>query len=171
MLFRSELGELVLQNWDVFSDVPGRTSVTSHEIHHSGVRIPPYRVPESRRNAIRAEVERMLKLGVIEESRSAWASPIVLVPKPDRTHRFCNDFRRINEVSDFDSYPMPRVDKLIERLGPARYLSTLDLTKGYWQIPLTPSSREKTAFATPGGLFKYTSCPLGSTGPPLHSSG
>ena len=66
--------------------------MTSHEIRTTPggtVRIPPYRVPESRRNAIRAEVERMLKLGVIEESRSAWASPIVLVPKPDRTHRFC----------------------------------------------------------------------------------
>ena len=62
---------------------------------------------------IREEVRRMLQLGVIEESRSAWSSPIVLVPKPDGTHRFCNDFRRLNEVSEFDSYPMPRVDKLI----------------------------------------------------------
>ena len=75
----------------------------------------------------------MLQLGVIEESRSAWSSPIVLVPKPDGTFRFCNDFRRLNEASAFDAYPMPRVDELIERLGPARYLTTLDLTKGYWR--------------------------------------
>jgi hypothetical protein len=61
---------------------------------------------------------------------------------------------------------MPRVDELIERLGPARYLSTLDLTKGYWQVPLTPSSREKTAFATPGGLFQYTVLPFGVHGAP-----
>ena len=64
---RQELGELVLQNRDVISDVPGRTTVTSHEIRTTQgvtVRIPPYRVPESRRNAIRVEVERMLKLGL-----------------------------------------------------------------------------------------------------------
>ena len=65
------------------------------------------------------------------------------------TFRFCNDFRRLNEVSEFDAYPMPRVDELIERLGPARYLTTLDLTKGYWQVPLTRTAREETAFGRP----------------------
>ena len=95
---------------------------------------PPCRVPEALRNAIREELTRMLQLRVIEESRSAWSSPVVLVPKPDGTFRFCNDFQKLNEVSDFDAYPMPRVDELIERLGPAHYLTTLDLTKGYWQV-------------------------------------
>ena len=71
----------------------------------------------------------MLQLRVIEESRSAWSSPVVLVPKPDGTFRFCNDFRRLKEVSDFDVFSMPRVDELIEGLGPARYLN---LTQGYW---------------------------------------
>ena len=74
---------------------------------------------------------------------------MVLVPKPDGTYRFCNNFRKLNEVSAFDAYPMPREDELIERLGPARFISTLDLTKVYWQIPL---AREKTAFATPDGF-------------------
>ena len=61
---------------------------------------------------------------------------------------------------------MPRVDELIERLGPARYLSTLDLTKGYWQVPLAPGTREKTAFATPEGLYQYTVLPFGVHGAP-----
>ena len=65
----------------------------------------PYRIPEARREAIQAEVHRMLQLRVIEESRSAWSSPVVLVPKPDETYRFCNDFRRLNEASEFDAYP------------------------------------------------------------------
>ena len=108
----------------------------------------------------------MLRLRVIEESRSAWSSPVILVPKPEGTFRFCNDFRRLNEVSEFDAYPMPRVDELIERLGPARYLTTLDLTKGYWQVPLTRTAREKTAFATPGGLYQYTVLPFGVHGAP-----
>ena len=79
----------------------------------------------------------MLGLGVIEESNSDWSSPIVLVPKPDGSWRFCNDFRRLNQITKFDTYPMPRIDELIDRLGTARYMTTLDLTKGYWQILLS----------------------------------
>ena len=108
----------------------------------------------------------MLQLRIIEESSSAWSSPIVLVPKPDGTFRFCNDFRRLNEVLVFDAYPMLRVDDLIERLGPARYLTTLDLTKGYWQVPLSRTAREKMVFATPGGLYQYTVLPFGIHGAP-----
>lgn len=108
----------------------------------------------------------MLELGVIEESNSEWSSPIVLIPKPDGSLRFCNDFRKLNTVSKFDAYPMPRVDELIERLGTARYLTTLDLTKGYWQIPLTDRAKEKTAFAVPEGLFQYKVLPFGLHGAP-----
>ena len=128
--------------------------------------MPSYRVPEACREAIQEEVGRMLQLRVIEEYHSAWSSPVVLVPKQDGTFRFCNDFRRLNEESEFDAYPMPRVDELIERLGPARYLTTLDLTKGYWQVPLTRTAREKTAFATPGGLYQDTVLPFGVNGAP-----
>ncbi|XP_073764991.1 uncharacterized protein [Danio rerio] len=74
---------------------------------------------------------------------SDWASPIVLVPKTDGSVRFCVDYRKVNAVSKFDAYPMPRIDELLDRLGAARYYSTLDLTKGYWQMPLSPISREK----------------------------
>ena len=158
-----------MQHRDVFSELPGRTTVAHHDIRTAPgvkVRVPPYRITEARREAIQAEVRRMLQLRVIEESRSAWSSPVVLVPKPDGSYRFCNDFRRLNEASEFDAYPMPRVDELIERLGPARYLSTLDLTKGYWQVPLTRAAREKTAFSTPGGLYQYTVLPFGVHGAP-----
>ena len=145
-----------MQHRDVFSELPGRTTIAQHDIRTAPgvkVRVPPHRIPEARREAIQAEVRRMLQLGVIEESRSAWSSPVVLVPKPDGSYRFCNDFRRLNDASEFDAYPMPRMDELIERLGPARYLTTLDLTKGYWQVKLTRAAREKTAFSTPGGLY------------------
>ena len=93
----------------------------------------------------------MLELGVIEPSRSEWCSPIVMVGKKDGSTRFCVDFRKVNAISKFNAYPMPRVDELLDRLGKAQLISTLDLTKGYWQIPLTQSSREKTAFSTPDG--------------------
>ena len=108
----------------------------------------------------------MLRLGVIEPSRSPWSSPIVMVPKPDGTLRFCNDFRRLNEVSEFDCYPMPRVDELLDRLGRARFISTLDLTKGYWQVPLTDQAKPKTAFSTPSGHWQYWVLPFGLHGAP-----
>ena len=164
-----ELRELVSRNRDVFSDQPGRTKVVTHDIitePRLKVRLRPYRIPEARREAIREEVRTMLRMDVIEESQSSWSSPIVIVPKPDGTIRFCNDFRKLNKLSKFDAYPMPRVDEMLERLGPAHFISTLDLTRGYWQVPLTHRAKEKTAFATPDGLFQYKVLPFGMHGAP-----
>ena len=70
----------------------------------------------------------------------------MLVPKLDGSLRFCNDFRGVNNISLFDAYPMRRVDELIDRLGKARYISTLDLTKGYWQVPFEASSGRRQRF-------------------------
>ncbi|KAL0176818.1 hypothetical protein M9458_029148, partial [Cirrhinus mrigala] len=174
---KAELQHLVGQFPDVFSSRPGQTNVIQHDIRTPPgviVRQRPYRVPEACRQAIEEEVQEMLKLGVqemlklgvIEPSRCPWSSPIVMVPKPDGTLRFCNDFRRLNEVSQFDGYPMPRVDELLDRLGRARYITTLDLTKGYWQVPLTPTAKEKTAFSTPRGRWQYRTLPFGLHGAP-----
>ncbi|KAI2645879.1 Retrovirus-related Pol polyprotein from transposon 17.6 [Labeo rohita] len=166
---KAELQHLVSQFQDVFSSQPGQTNVVHHDIKTPPgviIRQRPYRVPEARRQAIEEEIQQMLKLGVIEPSRSPWSSPIVMVPKPDGTLRFCNDFRRLNEVSKFDGYPMPQVDELLDRLGRARYISTLDLTKGYWQVPLTESVKPKTAFSTPSGHWQYRTLPFGLHGAP-----
>ena len=115
---------------------------------------------------VQAELKAMVEMGVIEESNSAWCSPIVLVGKKDGSIRFCVDYRKVNEVSRFDAYPMPRVDELLDRLGTARFFTTLDLTKGYWQIPLSPESKEKTAFSTPYGLYQFVTLPFGLFGAP-----
>ncbi|KAL0151201.1 hypothetical protein M9458_053392 [Cirrhinus mrigala] len=164
-----ELQHLIGQFSDVFSTVPGQTHVLHHDIRMPLgviVRQRPYRVPEARRQAIEEEVQQMLKLGVIEPSHSPWSSPIVMVPKPDGTLRFCNDFRRLNEVSEFNGYPMPRVDELLDRLGRARFISTLDLMKGYWQVPLSNDAKPKTAFSTPSGHWQYRTLPFGLHGAP-----
>ncbi len=108
----------------------------------------------------------MLKLEVIEPSNSPWSSPIVMVSKPDGTLRFCNVFRHLNEVSEFDGYPMPWVYELLDHLGRARYISTLDLTKGYWQVPLSKTAKPKTAFITPSGHWLYRTLPFGLHGAP-----
>ncbi len=91
------------------------------------VRSRPYRLPEHKKKVVQSELEAMLEMGVIEESRSDWASPIVLVPKTDGSVRFCVDYRKVNAVSKFDAYPMPRVDELLDRLGTARFYSTAGL--------------------------------------------
>ncbi len=166
---KKEFQHLVGQFSDVFSPLPGRTHVLQHDVRtppRTMVRQRPYRVPEARRHAIKEEVQEMLRLGVMEPSRSPWSSPIVMVPKPDGTLRFWNDFRRLNEVSKFDGYPMPRVDELLDRLGRARFISTLDFTKGYWQVPLTEQAKPKTAFSTPNSHWQYRVLPFGLHGAP-----
>ncbi len=160
---KAKLQHLVSQFSEVFSPTPGRTQVLHHKIRMPPgtiIKQRPYRVPEARRRAIEEEIQQMLKLGVIEPSNSPWSIPIVMVPKPDGTLRFCNNFRRLNEVSEFDGYPMPWVDELQDRLGRARYISTLDLTKGYWQVPLFETAKPKTAFSTPSGHWQYRTLPF-----------
>ena len=83
---------------------------------------------------------------------SPWASPVVIVPKPDRTIRFCVDYRKVNKVTKMDAYPIPSMERMIDKVASAKYISTLDLTKGYWQISLETSTIEKSAFITTKGL-------------------
>lgn len=80
------------------------------------------------------------------------------MPYHPQTDGFVERFNqtKLNGISAFDSYPIPRVDELVEKLGNATYLSTLDLCKGYWQVPLTPEAQEQTAFQAPTGLFHFT---------------
>ncbi|KAL2082602.1 hypothetical protein ACEWY4_022420 [Coilia grayii] len=108
----------------------------------------------------------MLSLGVIEPSCSDWCSPVVLVPKRDGSIKFCIDFRQVNALSKVDPYPMPRIDELVERLGKAKYITTIDLSRGYWQVPLSPRAKEVTAFRTPFGLYHFNMMPFGLQGAP-----
>ena len=103
----------------------------------------------------------MQQQGVIEPSYSPWASPIVLVWKKDGSLRFCADYCKLNKVTKKDSYPLPRVDDLLDSLADAQWFSTLDLRNGYWQVEVNPADREKTAFSTPYGLFQFRVMPFG----------
>ena len=112
---RTDLAYLQKRCTDVFSHLSGCTHLINHRIETTpgvSVRTRPYRLPEHKRKLVQAEIKAMLELGVIEESHSAWSSPIVLVGKPDGSIWFCVDYRKVNDVSWFDAYPMPRVNKL-----------------------------------------------------------
>ena len=115
----------------------------------------PYRVNLVKLQFLRKEVEYMLANGIIEPSSSEWSSPCVLIPKGDRSgYCFCTDFRKINAVTKSDSYPIPRIEDCIDRIGVSKYVSKLDLLKGYWQVPLTNRAKEISAFVTPDGFFQ-----------------
>ncbi len=164
---RGQLLEIIPHQ--LFLETPGKTDLVQHHIYlkdSKPIHQHAYRVPEKLLPTMKQEIETMLKLEVIEPSSSEWNNPIVLVPKKDGTLRFCLDFRKLNAVSKFDPYPMPRVDDLIEKLGSAKFLTTLDLCKGYWQIPLSPESKELTAFKTPFGHYHFRVLPFGLHGAP-----
>ena len=89
-----------------------------------------------------------------------------MVKKKDGSNRICVDYRKLNAVTKFDAYPMPRIDEMLDAIGNAKYISTLNLAKGYWQIPMDKQDCEKTAFSSPLGLFQFTMMPFGLSGAP-----
>src|SRR5580765_2349779 len=114
---------------------------------------------------MREEVDKILEdmssQGVIEESQSPWVSPAVMVKKKDGSIRFCVDYRKLNEVTIKDSYPLPRIDDILDQLAGNSWFSTLDLKSGYWQIKIRPEDKEKTAFSIGKGLWQFTVMPFG----------
>ncbi|CAF4587035.1 unnamed protein product, partial [Rotaria sp. Silwood2] len=135
--------------------------------HHPPVHTPPYRVSYKDEQVQREEINKLLKQGVIEESTSPWSSPIVLVRKKDGSVRFCIDFRKLNNITTKDAFPIPRIDDIFDQLSQAEYYSTIDFKSGYFQVGLDPRDRPKTAFSTRDQHYQFTVLPQGVTnGPP-----
>ena len=124
------------------------------------VRQPLRRIPYSLQDSVSKEVKKMLHQGVIRESNSPWSSPVVMVKKKDGSWRFCIDFRKLNERTEKDAYPLPRIDETLEALAGSRFFSTLDLASGYWQVEVEENDRGKTAFSTREGITNSTLCRL-----------
>ncbi|RUS90147.1 hypothetical protein EGW08_002114 [Elysia chlorotica] len=166
---KSDVQKLINQFSKSFSDVPGRTTMAEHKIElldQKPVKIRQGTLPYATREAINKEVDAMLKADIIEPSESAYSSPIVLVKKPSGEYRFCNDFRRLNAVSRDDAEPMPEIDAIMSNLSGSKYFTKLDLTKGYWQVPLEEKTKPLTAFSTPKGLYQYKVLSFGLKGSP-----
>ena len=131
---------------EVFSDLPGRTSVYRLEIRTMGdqpISSPPYRIPDRLKDGVREEVLKLVELGIVIPSQSPWASPVVPVPKPDGSVRVCIDYRRLNAVTVGDYY-MCTLEEILERFGNSRAISKLDLAKGFYQIEVDADSVDKT---------------------------
>ena len=142
----------------------GRTDWAEHEMDlqgHKPLKQRASRLPWAKQEIADVEVEKMLADDIIEPSTSPWSSPIVLVKKKDGSTRFCIDYRRINDLSKKDAYPLPRIDETLETLGDAEWFCTMDLASGYWQIKMKEEDKPKTAFVTRKGLFQFKVMPFG----------
>ena len=109
------------------------------------VRSPPY-ISHHKLEGVKKEINSLLELGIIEPSTSPWSSSVVPIVKPDQSIRLCVDYRKLNTVTTPDPYYIPTVDELISKVGEAAFLTKLDLAKGFYQVPVQESDKEKTAF-------------------------
>lgn len=171
-----ELSKLLWEYNDIFAQ-PGQklgcTDLVEFNIRlrpdAKPIRARPYRSNPKIRKEIRKQVEKMLKDKIIRPSTSNYVSPVLLVAKADSSYRFCTDYRSMNSKNIVpESATLPRIDDSLESIGSARakIFTTLDLEKGYWQIPVSEESKQYTAFCTHDGVFEYERMPFGLANSP-----
>ena len=134
---------------------------------HRPIHTAPYRKSNRDEQLLREETQKLLDNDIIEHSTSPWSSPVMLVKKKDGTTRFCVDYRRLNQVTTKDAFPLPRIHDIYDQLTKATYFTKMDFKAGYFQVPLDVRDRPKTAFSTRDGHFQFKVLPQGLTnGPP-----
>ena len=149
---------------DVLTKDPGLTNMATFDIdtgEAEAVQQRPYSTPVALKESVNKELDWLLKKGYIVPSSSPWSSPMVTVRKPDGSARICVDFRRVNSSTRQRPFFMPRVEEVIEGIGKARFISKLDLSKGFYQVRLTDEAMPKTAFTCHKGTFHFTRMPFG----------
>ena len=149
--------------------------MTSHKINTTD-EVPVYtkqfRFTPALNKEIESQVDKLLEDNIIEESYSPWNSPVFIIPKKnsvpgDRKYRMVIDYRKVNQKTVKDKYPLPDISEILSQLGNSKYFSILDLNSGFHQIPLDESSKEKTAFSTNTGHYHFNRLSFGLTnGPP-----
>ena len=161
---RSEFMGLANQFSSLFTEAPGTTDLAQHHINLTSdepVRSRPYPVPYSMRESLKKDIADMIKMRVIRESDSPYASPVVVVKKKDNTNRVCVDYRKLNKLTVIDPEPMPTAEHLFQKLSGDKFFTKIDLSKGYWQITIPEEDIPKTAFVTPDGSYEFLKMPFG----------
>ena len=160
--------EQVLNNYgEVLSDLPGCTQSIMHVIKIKTTETickKNYPIPIHLKPYFDEEVDRMLEMDIITPSKSDFCSPSVMVEKRDtekKTYRLTNDYRAVNSLTEFDAEPMPSIDLELHKFANCNFITEIDITRAYYQVPLSPESRKYTAFATSRGLMEYKRMPFG----------
>ena len=166
---QEELKQLIHEYEHLFPDIPTRTDKIYHDViveDSKPIKQHPYRMNPLKRKYLQDEVKYLLENDFIEPSQSNYSSPCILVPKSNGTYRMCTNYRKVNSVTKTDSFPIPRIDDCIDKVGNSKYVTKFDLLKGLWQVPLTDKAKEVSAFATPNGLYQYKVMPFGMKNSP-----
>ncbi|GFX32400.1 hypothetical protein TNCV_2173201 [Trichonephila clavipes] len=151
-----ELKQVITKNKDVFSPDPGTTHLMRMDIElisDKPIKTKPYRMSPRQIKILREEIKRLLELGVIEIGQSDYTSPLILVESPNKDPRPCVDYRRLNEITRAEFFPLPNMEEIVEKVSAAPYVTVMNLSKGYFQIPLTPRAQRYAAFVTPFGTY------------------
>ena len=167
---RNKLKFLLLNNINVLAldtDDLGKSKLLSHKIKIISGRMPikqrMYRVANKKQMSIlREEISKLLRNGLIEPSKSSWSFPVILVPKKNGKWRMVVDYRKLNDITIKDAYPLPYIEEILFSIGnKVKYLTTLDLFSGFHQIPMEKEDRDKTCFTTMFGNYNYKVMPFG----------
>ncbi|GFW49466.1 retrovirus-related Pol polyprotein from transposon 412 [Trichonephila clavipes] len=137
------LRELLNKYSKCFSNNPGLTNLVEHEIQlvsDQPVRTKPYRMSHRQNEILKNEINRMLKLGIIEVGESDYMSPMILVEIAGKEPRPCIDYRKLNGIIRTEYFPLPNIEERVEKVSAAKFITVFDLSKGYWQIPLSKNS-------------------------------
>ncbi|KAI2655643.1 Transposon Ty3-I Gag-Pol polyprotein [Labeo rohita] len=129
---KRDIVELIENSPSLFCDIPSQTTVLQRDIdvgYANPIKQHPYRLNPRKRELMKAEVDYLHRNNFASPSQSAWSSPCLLVPKADSSVRFCTDYRKVNAVTKPDSFPLPRMEDCIDRVGPAKFVTKLDLLK------------------------------------------
>ncbi len=165
--WKEELASLILSYHDVFSRDRldcGEAKDFVHRIHlcdERPFRLPYRRIPPAHYQKLREVLSEMEEKGIISKSVSEYASPLVMVWKKDGSLRLCTDFRWLNAKTIKDAHPLPHQADCLAALGGNLFFSSMDLTSGFYNVPLHVSDRHYTAFTTPMGLYEYNRLPQG----------
>ena len=166
-----QINNIIRENKDVFSGTgqpTGFCKVAKLSIHTHGRPIAQraYRAPLIKRRLIDDAIDEMLKDDIIEPSNSPWSSPVTLQKKKDGSHRFCIDFRKVNDITTKDTYPLPLIDDIFDLAAGKAVYSTLDFKSGYHQFAIEEKDRPKTAFRCHRGLYQMKRVPFGLSSAP-----
>jgi hypothetical protein len=128
----------------------------------------PYRMNPAELVELKKQLDDLLSKGLIQPSSSAWRSPVLFVDKSDGSSRLCTDYRKLNDVTIKNKYPLPKIEDLFDQLTGARVFSKIDLRTGYHQLKIRATDIPKTAFTTRYGLYEYTVMSFGLTNAPAY---